>query len=698
MSTAYVDRRAGRLALYLSGDLQFDAADERRYHEPLALVPIALARQRVDRPLRVLILGGGDGLALRETLRFADVGEAHLVDRDERVLTLGRTELAVLNRHAFDDARVRVHVGDARRFITDARAFDVVIADLTYPRDVGGASLHTVDFYARVRDALAPRGVVAVNAVSPERTPEAFGSIAASLGAARFSVVPYAFALPSFEAEGYGSRWGFLFASPVAIEEADVARMTLPAGVELTAATVRAGMEFPLAASDRMRVAPNRSDELLYYLANATPLPWREPFARLSLTSSRQTSGPRLTVAHGFARWLAAPDGRRSLESLLACVPIAQRDSARTRLLEWAHQAEILYREVDLRAFCDAALARAASLPEAWRRELVELATRVRAGLPSMRELLHATWRVFAVFLLTLLLANILFPDNLYAKHTTGGASGGQASGPAMSFAPRGRASPFRYHDYSGYYVNPFARPVRDAAGRKYDSTPVVFTDPAHGHPAAGALLALTKDVRLLPSGDVAYSARIPRHQFLLRPDRLDVLDSAGNTLFALHPGAALLDDTARAITAQAPLVDRAIAEHRRWLEWTRWGSTLAPGRDAQSEMDELERVARALATARATWAAPVARAAFTPDAQWRAIFPGVYLDSAVPRTGDNVLFVDASGGLHRRFLTPPRTLTDEDRLLYAILTVSNERSARAIVDQWNAVHGAALVHVAARP
>lgn len=71
MSHIFLDRREGRLRLYLNGDMQFAQEDERLYHEPLALVPTVLAaRRRPDRPLRVLILGGGDGLALLFAARW----------------------------------------------------------------------------------------------------------------------------------------------------------------------------------------------------------------------------------------------------------------------------------------------------------------------------------------------------------------------------------------------------------------------------------------------------------------------------------------------------------------------------------------------------------------------------------------------------------------------------------------------------
>ena len=310
MSHVFLDTHDGRLALYLNGDLQFDRDDERLYHEPLGLIPVALAARRAEgRALRVLVLGGGDGLALREIFRFSIVSEAHVVDRYAAVLALARNGLAELNGRALFDPRARVHVADARDFLSGARDFDVVVCDLTYPRDLAGAAVFTIEFFERVRRALGPRGVVAVNAVSPELTPEAFGCVAATLGAAGLTSVPYAFELPSFLAEGYG-RWGFLFASVEPITDDELREIRLPDGTWLTSASFFSGTELPDAVlsvcsgaeerhgcwrgapsvgglgaisgphgvGEALRASaghvgaphPNVTDELLYYIANAT--------------------------------------------------------------------------------------------------------------------------------------------------------------------------------------------------------------------------------------------------------------------------------------------------------------------------------------------------------------------------------------------------------------------------------------------
>src|SRR5262249_35784408 len=162
-----------------------------------------------------------------------------------------------LNRHAFADPRTRVHCRDAREIPAPAGSVDVLIYDLTFPGDVEGAALFTVSFLAKAARALRPGGVLAVNAVSPELTPQAFGCTGSTRAAAGLSALAYAFALPSFGDEGYG-RWGFFYASRRAIARRELERLTLPAPASETLLT---GTRLPAAAARAMRVAPNERDE-----------------------------------------------------------------------------------------------------------------------------------------------------------------------------------------------------------------------------------------------------------------------------------------------------------------------------------------------------------------------------------------------------------------------------------------------------
>ncbi|NYI05237.1 polyamine aminopropyltransferase [Allostreptomyces psammosilenae] len=158
------------VVLLLDGTPVLDSADERRLHE--AMVHPALAGPRS----RVLILGGGDGMALREVLRYPDVTEVTLVEVDPAVTRLAATHpaLTALNRHAYDDPRVEVVHADAFGWLrdrargggagggADAPGYDVALCDLPPPSVDDAAKLYTVEFYGMLGSVLAPDGRIAV--------------------------------------------------------------------------------------------------------------------------------------------------------------------------------------------------------------------------------------------------------------------------------------------------------------------------------------------------------------------------------------------------------------------------------------------------------------------------------------------------------------------------------------------------------
>jgi len=561
-----------------------------------------------------------------------------------------------------------------------------------------------------MRAALRPGGVLALNAVSPELTAQAFGCIGMTLGAAGLWVVPYAFALPSFLREGYG-RWGFFFASSHPIRDEELRTLQLPAGSGLTAAGILAGTRLPVAAIEAMDCAPNRTDELLHYLFNASPVSWEGPSrphrfipAKTSRRPDRHPA-PRLTAGQTFARWLRKEEGRRSLDELLACLPLSQRSHSRDVLLEWGHHLETLIHGVDLVAFVDQVLRRARELPRVWVRELRDLKARIRDGRPSGDDLLHLAHRVLAILLLLLLLANLFFPDNLYAKGFSGSSShsGGGSSFHGFSFSnPGARFSPFRSRStYAGgrfnfYYSRISPGRVHDAEGRDYPAMRFAFTDPQGGQQPISALLALTKDLQLLESSGIAYSAAMPGYRFLLDPGRLRVLDRTGTEVLALRPDARLEGEVKQQLLAQGPLIEKAIADHQRWLDWVRWASMTSGGKQAASELAALDAIKQTVATARATWEAASTRPGPLPGAGWVSIFPGVYLGPPEPDFATrSVAFVTPEGTIHRRSFNPPAALTEEDRFVFWVLnrrlTEGRDQSLKVLIIRWIEMHGEAL-------
>src|SRR5262245_48880349 len=136
--------RAG-FQLFLNGHLQFSSADEYRYHEALTHP----AMMSVANPRRVLIMGGGDGLALREILRYPTVESVTLVDLDHDMTNLSKVfpPLADLNKHSYDDPRVTVINQDAMIWLEEpVEAFDAVIIDFPDPNTFALGKLYTTRF------------------------------------------------------------------------------------------------------------------------------------------------------------------------------------------------------------------------------------------------------------------------------------------------------------------------------------------------------------------------------------------------------------------------------------------------------------------------------------------------------------------------------------------------------------------------
>ena len=206
-----VTRWRDDVRLFLNGNLQFSSRDEYRYHE--ALVHPALAALPGAR--RVLILGGGDGMAAREVLKYPHVEGITLVDLDRRMTDLFRTNplLRQLNAGAFDDRRVTVVNRDALVWLeADDAVYDLVLIDFPDPSNHGLGKLYSSAFYRLLDKHVAARGLVVVQATSPYYARKSFWSIVATLEDAGFKSAPYHAHVPSFGEWGYiiGGRRAFV--------------------------------------------------------------------------------------------------------------------------------------------------------------------------------------------------------------------------------------------------------------------------------------------------------------------------------------------------------------------------------------------------------------------------------------------------------------------------------------------------------
>jgi len=157
------------------------------------------------------VLGGGDGLALREILRYPNIKQVTVVDLDPAMTGAftTRPELARLNGGAFADPRVTVINADAAIWLQNTgEMFDAAIIDFPDPSSFALGKLYSVPFYGMVKKHVAAKGLVVVQSTSPFFAPHAYWTIDATLREVGMKTYPYHAYVPSF------GEWGFILASP----------------------------------------------------------------------------------------------------------------------------------------------------------------------------------------------------------------------------------------------------------------------------------------------------------------------------------------------------------------------------------------------------------------------------------------------------------------------------------------------------
>ncbi len=195
------------LRLYLNGNLQFSSRDEYRYHE--ALVHVGLAG--IKAPKKILILGGGDGLAAREVLKYPSIESIHLVDLDPEMIRLftANEMLTKLNQDSLRSPKLTVTNADAFVWLREnngsprAERFDFIIVDFPDPSNFSIGKLYSDTLYRELRKCLNPSGAVVIQSTSPFVARNSFRIVENTLHAAGFRVNPYHTNVPSFGEWGY---------------------------------------------------------------------------------------------------------------------------------------------------------------------------------------------------------------------------------------------------------------------------------------------------------------------------------------------------------------------------------------------------------------------------------------------------------------------------------------------------------------
>lgn len=205
--------------LILDNEVQSFETDEFIYHE--AIVNPALVLH--PNPVKVAVIGGGEGSTLREVLRFNSVKSAYMIDIDAKVVECAKEHLPTFHEGCFNDSRATIVYEDGRKFIENSKEnFDVIVIDITCPRVESPAhKLFTKEFYLAVLNKLTPNGIIAVQASTTFPAINSFSIICNTINSVFPNVFPYAAYVPSFS-----MLWGYCLAtrglSPFNISNDDI--------------------------------------------------------------------------------------------------------------------------------------------------------------------------------------------------------------------------------------------------------------------------------------------------------------------------------------------------------------------------------------------------------------------------------------------------------------------------------------------
>ena len=665
-----LDRRTDdSLALFIDGDLQFDSRDERIYHESFVLPALALA-EKCGKSLRVLVLGGGDGLCLREVLKSAKVSHCDLVDYDHLIVEMARSELAELNSHSLDDSRVNVVIDDAWQFVSDAIGtgikYDLILCDLTVPKTIDSAWIHSVDFYQLLHGILGEYGVLAANACSPSKFSRAYFSIYNCLRTAGFDhVKPFHVPLPSFAAQGYGDDWGFFLAPKREISIAEMSELHLASPrFQLRSNSLLKLFDFAdEIVSVRTKARPfHRGNGILtYYLSNPTI-----PSATLCDRWSSQWSSLNFAVdtcalpEPELAPFVLPPDiqemfaqefvsEEKLLSEILALMPSLNPGQTKEMVQVFLEDPIRFLRGIDLKSLIHELLLRASELPARLVAELKELQLHVSELVLDHTRLLAMGMRVVTVLTLVVVLGNLIYPDAVYGKgHSEGfGAISGDHYGLSRPLHT-GYDSPYSSPEFAtngGFRSSSYMKSsAMDESGSVFPMRRYVYYPRSYyygrsyyQHHASHEKASETPGVyRLTPESDVLTDGSVVIHltdgaYLLLGKDVNTVVESAnGEPILQLAVEPAQLWRVQTELQRQALGIKQTSEAKRRWIKWMDWLEFVPWRVDDLKELDNLEDMEKRLQKASIEMGTPEVQAPalpLPPVALAREIFAGVWMD-----------------------------------------------------------------------
>ncbi|MBK1986610.1 spermine synthase [Sphaerospermopsis aphanizomenoides BCCUSP55] len=447
MSTSlFTENYDDGIAFYINGDLQFDSADEAIYHEHLVIPAISLAIQRFpDTDLRVLICGGGDGLAARDVLRFEQVKSIDLVDYNPQVIELANTVFKPYNLGSLEQEKVTVYIQEAFGFVRELADdfYHIVICDFTCPNSAEEAKIYSQEWFQEVNRVLMNSGIIAVNGVSPNQNNPAFWCLYQTLLSINLFTKPLQLEIPSFRGHGYGN-WGFLLASSQEILREEIQHIHFPNHLnylnreKLLSAFI---FEETIAASrHQVTIHTLENEQLFYYLLNYPTqtenldLSTNEYLDFLDINeqvNANIESISSLDLESVAKFWIeniyATPETEKDSPDINQFLPVRHPYHDSKMTTSWLVHLQELLSEIDVQKLLTSLLARAQELPPQIARELKNLADKINSNQP-LGTLNPKMVEFMALLSITLLMANLVAPDSVFAKGSYYGSSSSSSS------------------------------------------------------------------------------------------------------------------------------------------------------------------------------------------------------------------------------------------------------------------------------
>jgi spermidine synthase len=438
-NSLFIQNYSQGIAFYINGDLQFDTFDEAIYHEFLVIPAIALAIHRFPHiDLQVLICGGGDGLAVRDGLRFTEVSSIDLVDYNPEVVELAKSVFSSYNQQSLENNKTKIYLQEAFEFLTTIpdKFYHVIICDFTYPNCMEDTKIYSKEWFEQINRVLVDGGVMSTNGVSPENRTTGFWCLYQTLLAAELKAKPLQVSIPSFQEHGYG-KWGFFLASKFTINQTEIGAIKYPKNLKFLShdKLIKSGQFSQQIAEKRHDVIINTiaCPQLIYYLLNPLSEKSNLPLDKIidfwEIDESKNylsLSKPSLDLESITQVWLEQYSKYLDLDTqgnalkidLSQLLPRQHRYHTAEMAQEQLHYLQELLRQIDGRKLLKNMQEKANLLPPQIGNKINNLFKEITTK--NSRETLSPRLVEFITVLsLILLLSNFSHPDGVFAKGYT---------------------------------------------------------------------------------------------------------------------------------------------------------------------------------------------------------------------------------------------------------------------------------------